>query len=69
MTDLSKRTADHEMDVEKNFGFDPKELDPNEMLKPRDDDTFSPLHEDEDGDGDGDETGNDAPAEPAEKPT
>ncbi len=65
-----QRQLEDEMDVEKNFGFDPKELDPNEMLKPRDDDTFSPLHEheDEEGDEDEDEAGNDVPAEPVEKP-
>ncbi len=58
-----QRQLQDEMDVEKNFGFDPKELDPNEMLKPRDDDTFSPLHDDEDDDE------NDAPTEPVEKPS
>ena len=48
MTRSIKRQLEEETDLKKNFGFDPKELDPNEMLKPRDDDTFSPLHEDED---------------------
>ena len=47
MTRSIKRQLEEETDLKKNFGFDPKELDPNEMLKPRDDDTFSPLHEDE----------------------
>jgi sec-independent protein translocase protein TatB len=50
MTRSIKRQLEEETDLKKNFGFDPKELDPNEMLKPRDDDTFSPLHEDEDED-------------------
>jgi sec-independent protein translocase protein TatB len=52
MTRSIKRQLEEETDLKKNFGFDPKELDPNEMLKPRDDDTFSPLHEDEDEDED-----------------
>lgn len=50
MTRSIKRQLEEETDLKKNFGFDPKELDPNEMLKPRDEDTFSPLHEDEDED-------------------
>jgi sec-independent protein translocase protein TatB len=57
-----QRQLEDEMDVEKNFGFDPKELDPNEMLKPRDDDTFSPLHDEDDDDDE------DIVNEPAEKP-
>jgi sec-independent protein translocase protein TatB len=56
MTRSIKRQLEEETDLKKNFGFDPKELDPNEMLKPRDDDTFSPLHEDEDEDEDEDES-------------
>lgn len=56
-----QRQLEDEMDVEKNFGFDPKELDPNEMLKPRDDDTFSPLHDEDDDDDE------DIVNEPAEK--
>jgi len=57
-----QRQLEDEMDVEKNFGFDPKELDPNEILKPRDDDTFSPLHDEDDDDDE------DIVNEPAEKP-
>ncbi len=57
-----QRQLEDEMDVEKNFGFDPKELDPKEILKPRDDDTFSPLHDEDDDDDE------DIVNEPAEKP-
>ena len=50
MTRSLQRQLEQEVDVKKNFGFDPKDLDPNEMLKPREDDTFSPLHDEEDED-------------------
>ena len=66
MTRSLQRQLEEETSVKKNFGIDPKDLDPNEMLKPRDDDTFSPLHdeeddEDEDEDGDGDKKKDEAP--------
>jgi sec-independent protein translocase protein TatB len=48
MTRSLQRQLEEEVSVEKNFGINPKDLDPNELLKPRDDDTFSPLHEKED---------------------
>ena len=48
MTRSLQRQLEDEVDVKKNFGIDPKDLDPNEMLKPREDDTFSPLHDEED---------------------
>lgn len=50
MTRTLRRQLEEEMDLEKNLGFDPKELNPTELLKPRDDDTFSPLHDDDDDD-------------------
>jgi len=50
MTRSLQRQLEDEVSVEKNFGFDPKDLDPKEMLKPREDDTFSPLHDEEDED-------------------
>ena len=50
MTRSLQRQLEDEASIEKNFGFDPKDLDPNEMLKPREDDTFSPLHDEEDED-------------------
>ena len=42
---------EEELDAEKNLGFDPDEirkLDPRQMMKPRDDDTYSPLHDKKD---------------------
>jgi sec-independent protein translocase protein TatB len=54
MTRSLQRQLEEETSVKKNFGFDPKNLDPKEMLKPREDDTFSPLHDDEDDDDDKD---------------
>jgi len=48
MTRSLQRQLEEEVDVKKNFGIEPKDLDPNEMLKPREDDTFSPLHEEDD---------------------
>ena len=50
MTRSLQRQLEEEVDVKKNFGIDPKDLDPNELLKPNGDDTFSPLHDDEDED-------------------
>jgi len=50
MTRSMKRQLEEELDVEKNIGIDPKDLDPNELLKPREDDTYSPLHDDDDDD-------------------
>jgi Tat protein translocase TatB subunit len=47
MTRVMRRQLEEELDVEKNIG-----INPNELLTPRDDDTFSPLHVEED-DGDG----------------
>ena len=47
MTRTMKRQLEEELDLEKNIGIDPKDLDPNELLKPRENDTFSPLHDDE----------------------
>ena len=48
MTRTLQRQLEEETSVKKNFGFDPKELDPNQMLTPRDDDTYSPLHDEDD---------------------
>ncbi len=44
MTRALKRQLEEELDVEKNIG-----INPNELLTPREDDTFSPLHTEEDG--------------------
>lgn len=47
MTRSLQRQLEDEIDVEKNLGFDPKELNPHDLLKPRDDDSYSPLHDDD----------------------
>jgi Tat protein translocase TatB subunit len=43
MTRVMKRQLDEELNVEKNIG-----ITPNELLTPREDDTFSPLHDEGD---------------------
>lgn len=40
MTSQLKRQLEEELDVEKNFGFDPKQ-----MHIPLEDDTYSPVHD------------------------
>lgn len=51
MTRQMRRQLEDELDAEKNLGFDPKELkknlDPAQFMTPRDDDTYSPLHDEE----------------------
>jgi sec-independent protein translocase protein TatB len=50
MTRSLQRQLEQELDAEKNFGFDPadlKNLDPTQMVTPRDDDTYSPMHVEE----------------------
>lgn len=45
-----QRQLEEELDAEKNLGFDPKELkglDPQQLLTPNDDDTYSPMHVEE----------------------
>ena len=44
-----QRQLEDEIDVEKNLGINPKDFHPDALLTPREDDTFSPLH-DEDAD-------------------
>ncbi len=48
MTRSLQRQLEEEVDLEKNLGFDPKELNPEDMFTPHDDDTYSPLHVEED---------------------
>jgi len=56
MTRSLQRQLEEEADLEKNLGFDPKqlkrdfekELDPSTLMTPRDDDNYSPLHDEED---------------------
>jgi sec-independent protein translocase protein TatB len=45
MTRTLQRQLEEELDVEKNIGINPKDLTPDALLSPRDDDTYSPLHE------------------------
>ncbi len=52
LTRSLQRQLEDELDAKKNLGFDPDELkglDPRELVTPRDDDTYSPLHVEEDG--------------------
>ena len=51
MTRTLRRQLEEEVDAEKNLGFDPtdlKNLTPEQLITPRDDDTYSPVHEEED---------------------
>tara|TARA_B110000438_G_C15362693_1_gene457050 strand:- start:76 stop:282 length:207 start_codon:yes stop_codon:yes gene_type:complete len=48
MTRSLQRQLEQEVDVKKNFGFDPKDLNPNEILKQHEENTFSPPHEEKD---------------------
>jgi len=48
MTRAMQRQLEEELDTEKNFGIKPEDLDPRSLLTPREDDTYSPLHEEED---------------------
>ncbi|MDJ0709440.1 MAG: Sec-independent protein translocase protein TatB [Woeseiaceae bacterium] len=51
MTRTLRRQLEEEVDAEKNLGFDPtdlKNLRPDQLITPREDDTFSPVHDEED---------------------
>jgi len=48
MTRALQRQLEDELSAEKNLGFDPNELRPEALLTPRDDDTYSPLHDEQD---------------------
>ena len=50
MTRSLQRQLEDEIDVEKNLGINPRDLNPEEMFTPRDDDTYSPLHDEDDAD-------------------
>jgi len=50
MTRAMQRQIEEELDVEKNLGIDPKELDPANLMTPNEDDTYSPMHVDEETD-------------------
>ena len=60
MTRAMQRQIEEELDVEKNLGIDPKDLDPRNLMTPNEDDTYSPLHDEKDD--------NDATDDKAEKP-
>ena len=47
MTRAMQRQLEEELDTEKNFGIDPKDLDPRNLMTPREDDSYSPLHDEE----------------------
>ena len=47
MTRAMQRQLEEELDTEKNFGINPKDLDPRNLMTPREDDTYSPLHDEE----------------------
>ena len=52
MTRSLQRQLEEETNLEKNLGFDPKELgriDPRQMMAPNDKDTYSPMHVEESG--------------------
>jgi len=66
-----QRQLEEELDAEKNLGFDPKEiknLNPNQLLTPNDDDNYSPLHEEESKSSVEADTPPDTSDEAAEKP-
>ena len=48
MTRSLQHQLEEELNAEKNLGFDPadlKNLDPTQLVTPRDDDTYSPEHD------------------------
>jgi sec-independent protein translocase protein TatB len=57
LTRSLQRQLEEEIDVKKNFGIDPKDFSPEKLLSPREDDSYSPLHDEED-----DEDEDEAPA-------
>ena len=50
MTRALQRQLEEEVNVEKNLGINPQDLHPDALLTPRDDDTYSPLHDEDHGD-------------------
>jgi len=48
MTRALQRQLEDELDVEKNLGINPKDFHPDALLTPRDDDNYSPLHDEDD---------------------
>jgi sec-independent protein translocase protein TatB len=56
LTRSLQRQLEDELDVEKNLGIKPADLSVEALMTPRDDDTFSPLHDEEDEDNEEDAT-------------
>lgn len=50
MTRAMQRQIEEELDAEKNLGINPEELDPRNLMTPREDDTYSPMHVEEEND-------------------
>jgi sec-independent protein translocase protein TatB len=63
LTRSLQRQLEDELDVEKNLGINPADLSVDALMTPRDDDTFSPLHDEDDDDGDGVDVVEEDPAE------
>jgi sec-independent protein translocase protein TatB len=70
LTRSLQRQLEDELDVEKNLGINPADLSVEALMTPREDDTFSPLHdEEEDEDDEEDATAEEAtPADDKEAP-
>jgi len=66
LTRSLQRQIEDELGTEKNFGINPDDFNPQTLLTPPDDDTYSPLH-DEDDEDDEDNAETDADAEAAVK--
>jgi len=47
MTRAMQRQLENELNAEKNLGINPKDFDPRNLMTPRDDDTYSPIHDDD----------------------
>ena len=47
MARTMQRQLAEEVDMEKNLGINPEDFRPDSLLTPRDDDTYSPLHEEQ----------------------
>ncbi len=60
LTRSLQRQLEDELDTEKNFGINPDDFNPQKFLSPREDDTYSPLHDESD-DEDVDDEATDTP--------
>ncbi|MGI9233076.1 MAG: Sec-independent protein translocase subunit TatA/TatB [Woeseiaceae bacterium] len=47
MTRALQRQLEEETDLEKNLGINPEDLHPDALLTPHEDDTYSPLHDED----------------------